>query len=405
VPTLPEDPVYPYPRLNHDQVGPPSPQTYRAIVLENRYLQLTILPDLGGRIYRWLDKASGKNLFYENPVIKPTTWGHRGWWLAIGGMEWALPVDEHGLSEASPWSSQLQQSGGVAGVRLADTEEHSGLRSEITISLDDEHAYFTLTPKITNPTGAPIAYKFWLNGMFSLGSRQVGPGLRFILPVDQVVVHSTGDTSLPGEGQLMEWPVFAGRDLGDYGTWTNYLGVFAAPAAQAGYMGAYNHNTHLGVVRVFPYQVARGAKIFGLGTMDPIRWTDDGSSYFELWCGIAPTFWDESVLDSGQSVTWQERWYAVGDMGGFSFANETAALNLGVADDSVQLAAASTRSMTGQLILWQDGREAIRWPLSLSPAHPYRGSYTPPNGSNGSWGVTLMDETGREVAATGQRGQ
>lgn len=109
IPTTPEDLVYPYPRMDHNRVGPPSPKNYKAIVLENRYLQLTILPDLGGRIYRWIDKASGKNLFYENPVIKPTTWGNRGWWLATGGMEWALPLDEHGLSEASPWAYQLIQ--------------------------------------------------------------------------------------------------------------------------------------------------------------------------------------------------------------------------------------------------------------------------------------------------------
>ena len=403
IPTTPEDLVYPYPRMDHNRVGPPSPKNYKAIVLENRYLQLTILPDLGGRIYRWIDKASGKNLFYENPVIKPTTWGNRGWWLATGGMEWALPLDEHGLSEASPWAYQLHQGPDSAGVTLTDTEEHSGLVSEMGITLDDEHAYFTLSPRIYNPTQQPVDYKFWLNGMFGLGSQQPGTGIDLVLPGKQVTIHSTSDSSLPGAGQLMDWPVFANRDFSAYDNWNKYLGVFAAPTAQEDYMGAYNHQTDLGVARIFPHSLVKGAKIFGPGDLNSALWTTDDSRYFELWGGLAPTFADEVTLEPDAWVTWQEKWYAIGDMGGFSFANDEAALNLGVTSSSVQVAAASTHPMNNsQLVLWQDGQEAIRWPLSLSPERPFRGSYTLPNNTAGPWGLSLLDETGREVAKLGQ---
>ena len=403
IPTTPEDLVYPYPRMDHNRVGPPSPKNYKAIVLENRYLQLTILPDLGGRIYRWIDKASGKNLFYENPVIKPTTWGNRGWWLATGGMEWALPLDEHGLSEASPWAYQLHQGPDSAGVTLTDTEEHSGLVSEMGITLDDEHAYFTLSPRIYNPTQQPVNYKFWLNGMFGLGSQQPGTGIDLVLPGKQVTIHSTSDSSLPGAGQLMDWPVFANRDFSAYDNWNKYLGVFAAPTAQEDYMGAYNHQTDLGVARIFPHSLVKGAKIFGPGDLNSALWTTDDSRYFELWGGLAPTFADEVTLEPDAWVTWQEKWYAIGDMGGFSFANDEAALNLGVTNSSVQVAAASTHPMNNsQLVLWQDGQEAIRWPLSLSPERPFRGSYTLPNNTAGPWGLSLLDETGREVAKLGQ---
>jgi hypothetical protein len=406
VPTVPDDPVYPYPRLQHERVGPPSPRQYRAIVLENRYLQLTILPELGGRIYRWVDKASGKNLFYENPVITPTTWGNRGWWLATGGMEWALPLDEHGLSEATPWNYQLYRSPDIVGVTLSDVEEHSGLVSEITISVDANHAYFTLMPKITNPGDHPVSYKFWINGMFALGSQQIGPGLRFVLPGGQVTVHSTDDPSLPRPRETMDWPVYKGRDFSKYENWQSYLGVFAAPAAHDSFMGAYNHQTNLGVVRIFPHQLVRGAKIFAPGDLEPKLWTTDGSSYFELWGGLAPTFWDEVTLEPGQHVTWQEQWYAVGDMGGFNYANPDAALNLGTTPDSVQVAAASTQPINGRLILWQgeEPRPATDWPVSLSPERPFRGSYKPERGATGPWGLSLVDENGRTIASIGRTG-
>src|SRR5262249_26431884 len=59
--TLAGDPVFPYPRLDYDPYtvdpGQLSPQTYKAVVLENKYVSLTFLPELGGRLYRWLDKT------------------------------------------------------------------------------------------------------------------------------------------------------------------------------------------------------------------------------------------------------------------------------------------------------------------------------------------------------------
>lgn len=400
VPTAADDPVYPYPRLNHDQVGSPAPQNYRAVVLESCYLQLTILPDLGGRIYRWIDKASGQNLFYQNPVIKPTSWGNRGWWLATGGLEYALPTDEHGLSEASPWSYTLHQGDGMVGVTLTDVEEHSGLMSEVMISLDAGHAYFTLAPRIANTTSAPVAYKFWLNGMFNLGSPQPKTGIEFVLPGKQVTVHSTGDATLPGANQLMDWPIFAGRNMSDYGAWTNYLGVFAAPAAQDSYMGAYNHATNLGVARIFPNLVARGAKIFGPADLPPNLWTDDGSGYFELWGGVAPTFADTATLNPGEWITWQERWYAIGNMGGFDLANEEAALKLNPTGTMVEVGAASTYPLNGDLVLGQNGQEVARWPVSLLPQQPFQDNFIsalPPK--TGNWTLSLVDPTGRVVAS------
>jgi hypothetical protein len=404
--TAADDPVYPYPRLNHELVGPPSPKSYRAIVLENSYLQLTILPDLGGRIYRWVDKASGKNLFYENPVVMPTSWGNRGWWLATGGMEWALPVDEHGLSEANPWNYTIQRGTDSASVTLSDVEERSGLLSEITVKVDATHSYFTLTPKITNPGSSKTNYKFWINGMFALGSSQAGPGLKFVLPGNQVTVHSTGDTSLPQPKEQMDWPLYRGRDFSSYQSWQSYLGIFAAPSAQEGYMGAYDHRTNLGVVRVFPNKVVHGAKIFAPGDLDPARWTVDGSSYFELWGGLAPTFWDETSLEAGQSVAWQEQWYAIGDMGGFNYANADAALSLGTTNDTVQVAAASTRPIDANLILWrgEDSTEATRWPIWLAPETPFRGSFKPSSGAAGPWGLSLVDKDGHTVASMGRIG-
>src|SRR5579884_649180 len=50
--------VYPYPVV--DKISDEKePRTYRFVFLENEYLQIAILPQLGGRIYRALDKTNG----------------------------------------------------------------------------------------------------------------------------------------------------------------------------------------------------------------------------------------------------------------------------------------------------------------------------------------------------------
>ena len=57
---------FPYPQLDHSQVGPPIPVAYHLIVLENEYLRVSVLPELGGRIYQCTYKPTGQSIFYNN---------------------------------------------------------------------------------------------------------------------------------------------------------------------------------------------------------------------------------------------------------------------------------------------------------------------------------------------------
>ena len=63
---------------------------YIAVRLENKYIQLIILPQLGGRIFAALDKRSGYNFFYRQHVIKPALIGCLGSWIS-GGVEFNWP--------------------------------------------------------------------------------------------------------------------------------------------------------------------------------------------------------------------------------------------------------------------------------------------------------------------------
>ncbi len=398
-----------YPRLNWDAyaaaVKQVTARTFTAIILENEYLRLSILPELGGRIYEAIFKPTGHNMFYRNPVLEPTRWGHetQGWWLAVGGMEWCLPVEEHGYEWGQPWSYSIDQGDGQASVTVWDTQASDRLRARVTITLSAGRSYFTVAPRIENPTSKPVPYQFWLNAMLaSGGTNHVSDATEFIFPASQVTIHSTGDRTLPQDRQAMSWPVFNGRALNLYGTWKSYLGLFARPQAQRGFMGAYDHASGEGVLRIFPPDVATGAKLFAGKGLDPALWTDDGSSYFEIHGGVTPTFWDDATLAPGASNSWIERWYPYVQIGAATEANDDAALSLQQVKGGYRIGAAVTAQRNGRLALSANGQEVWSQRVALSPEHPFVQTVTT---TASSVSLRLEDEQGRVIVAADSSGK
>lgn len=329
---------------NYEGSGPtPAPHDYTALVVENDWLRLTFLPELGGRLYGVEDKASGEQLLYQNPVIKPTHWGptEQGWWLAVGGIEWCLPVDEHGYEWGVPWSYTTTVTAQGATVELWDSEATDRVRARIGVFLPADRAAFEITPRLENPTAAPVSFKFWDNALLAPGAANtVGAELRFVFPIDQVTVHSRGDDYLPGDGQPMTWPVYDSVDYSRLGNWNRWLGFFARPQAAEDWAGIYDEGGKRGVARVFPHETAVGVKGFAFGWNDPIdwhNWTDDGSCYVEMHGGPAPTFWDTITLDPGESLQWTETWLPLRELPTLSVATDKVALGVEAEGDDLSL--------------------------------------------------------------------
>lgn len=382
VPSGPEDPVYPYPRMDFAAVGPPADQTYQVVVLENGYVRVTVLPALGGRILRWEDKVTGRPLTYANPVIKPVNgWGYRGWWLATGGLEWAFPTDEHGLNEYRPWDYVLLSGEDWRGVRVWDTDDRTGLQVEVTMRLQAGRSELLIVPRIFNPTGAAQSFQFWVNAMLTLsGGAAPTAGLRFWVPTGQMTVHSTSDGSLPAPGANMDWPVHAGRDFSRYPEWGSYLGLFATSAA--GVVGAYDEVVDQGMVRLYPGDTARGVKIFCLGEIPASTYTDDGGGYFELWGGYTRTFWDYAAIQPGEAVTWEERWFPVHGIGTLAWAGAELAAGLRVVGGEVVVGLYAPVSAEARLVLLRDGVEMASWAAFVGPGSPFLARYS---GDRGGW--------------------
>lgn len=383
----------------------PSDVIYRTLVLENSVLRLTFLPELGGRLYEVYYKPTDHRVTYRNPVLKPSPWGpaEQGWWLAAGGIEWCLPVEEHGYEWGVPWAAEITQDAGGATVTLRDTTADDRVRAAIAVRLEAEAGYFTIRPRLENPTGSALAIKYWTNAMLAPGGRNAPSSrLRFVLAdaVTAVTVHSRGDDWLPGYNERLAWPVYQGVDFGRLGNWTRWLGFFEDPAA-GDFMAVYDEEYDEGLVRVFPATVARGAKAFAFGWANPIapaNWTDDGSSYVEIHGGPAPTFDDTVTLPAGGHLEWTEIWYPVAGLGGLRYANAAAALQLTAQPGLVEVAIAVTRAWTGKAALLIDGAELWRDEVSLVPGQAVHRSFLPAQAYSGPVILRLTAADGSVLA-------
>lgn len=361
------------------------PKTFRAIVLENEFLKVTLLPELGGRIFQITHKPAGRDLLYNNRVLKPTRWGmpNQDGWLAAGGIEWAFPTQEHGYEWNAAWDARIERDAQSASVILTDTNANDRVRVQVRVTLPAHAAYLAISPRIENPTALPQPVQFWTNALLDLGAHgRISPQTEFYFP-DAVFLHSTANDWIPREwvpadnaftpNAPVSFSNLAGRDLRFYRNWDNYLGVFgantdASDLAQA-FVGAYNYETQVGLARVFSPQLTPGVKLFAWGPNFCCRdlYTDDNSEYFELWGGSAHTFFpdDAVTLQPGETRAWTEYFLPVIETNGIRAALPDFVINLQTEGDRAIVTAYAAAPRQGILILKNDSLEIKRWNFSL----------------------------------------
>lgn len=360
--------------------GRPVSRTYTELVLSNEFLTVTLLPELGGRIYEMIFKPTGNNELYRNPVIKPTPWGpaEQGWWLAAGGIEWGFPTEEHGYLWGVPWHYGIQSDHDGVTVTVQDGIGVERPNISVDVHLPADRAVLEISPKIANPTADSADIKYWTNAMLAPGEvNSPTANLRFLFPGSHVLVHSSDDPDLPSPGELMDWPWYGGRDYSQLGNWDQWLGFFEYPQAHGPFAGVYDSAADEGVVRVFPSDVALGSKAYAHGWSDPVPpfvWTDGGSGYVEIHGGLARTFWDSATLAPGQIIRWTETWYPVAGVGGVGVATEEAALRFEQNNgDLVMGLYVPSRKDNVDLQLWR--RDYVlqdSWRIShIAPANPF----------------------------------
>ena len=154
--------LYPYARLDRETMSrEPVPVRYEALTLENEYLRVVILPELGGRIWSAWDKTANREIFYYTSVIKPTLYNQRGGWPA-GNLEVYGPYDAHMLTwPGEPWPWAFRRHDGSATITLSHIDHFFRNKISMEVTLHEGRSFIELQLQLLVPAhGAKIATRW-----------------------------------------------------------------------------------------------------------------------------------------------------------------------------------------------------------------------------------------------------
>jgi len=356
--------IYPYPMLDflsRDKTN----RTYRTVILENEYLRITFLPELGGKIHEVLGKTTGQPMFYVNHVVKPGLIGQCGAWTS-GGVEWNTGPQGHTVSCMQPVDVVIlpPEKDGSRSVAIGETERIYRTKWTVVVTLRPGRSFIEERIRIYNPTETVRPYYFW-----NCTAVPNTPGFRFIYPMTLGCDHA---------GQkFFNWPMDNGKDLTRGKNYQDASSIFAWHCDQD-FFGSYNDDLGRGVVAYANHHQLPGKKAWtwgqgGFGKMHQMDLTDDDGPYNEVQTGPLLTQAQVGRLDPCEAVEWKEWWYPIHGIGGFTFANKDVAVNTALVSGQLELRVLATAVWKrSRISVWKPGieRSLCVASLDLSPALP-----------------------------------
>jgi len=279
--------VYPFPiieSISNKKID----KKYQAVFLENDYLFVMILPELGGRIQRALDKSNNYDFVYYNEVIKPALVGLTGPWIS-GGIEFNWP-QHHRPTTFLPVLYRLQEnSDGSKTVQMSDMDRMYGTKEVTNITLYPDKAYIEIKGQLYNPTSSPQTFLWWANPAVPANEYT-----QSIFPPDVTAVmdHGKRDVSkFPiADGIYYKYDYSKGVDISYYKNIpvpTSYM----AYRSDYDFVGCYDHQREAGILHIADHHISPGKKQWTWGCGDFGKaWernlTDHNGAYIELMAGV-----------------------------------------------------------------------------------------------------------------------
>ena len=378
-------PVFAENRVHQRTAGDPYPNTvtvdidrshkedraYTAVFLENEYVEVALLPEIGGRVWYARDKRTDYDFFYHQHVVKPALIGVLGNWVS-GGIEFNQPF-HHSPSGFMPYDhTERENADGSVECVLSANDPSDRMRAVIRVILPGEAACFTTRVTMFNRTPVRRSFLFWANAAVPVNERY---HIFFPPDVRHVNFHyQKSRTTFPVATPCVYngIPIDAPTDISAHAATRDATSYFAA-ASRYDYFGGYDTGKNAGVVHIADHLVSPGKKMFTWGYHQLSRsWeralTDTDGAYAELMAGsYSDNQPDFSWLAPYESKTFEEHWYPIGGLGVPTFATLDAAIRLD--RENGRLLVQATRSMTASVTVTEGNNVLLRADCRLSPRH------------------------------------
>jgi len=396
--------VYPHPVVEAI-ADEKTDQLYNAVFIENDYLKIMILPELGGRIQRAFDKVRGRDFIYYNQVIKPALVGLAGPWIS-GGIEFNWP-QHHRPSTYSPIDYTIEEfPDGTVTVWVNEIEAMFRTKGMAGFTLYPDKAYLEIRGRVFNRTPFPQTFLWWANPAV-----KVNDAYQSIFPPDVYAVFDHGKRDVSdfpiATGTYYKVNYAPGTDISRYSNIpvpTSYMAI------RSGYdfMGCYEHDTQAGMLHVANHHLSPGKKQWTWGNGDfGQAWdrnlTDEDGPYIELMTGVftdnQPDF---SWLQPNEEKSFEQYFMPYTAVGQVKNATKEAMLNLQWEGDVAKVKVYTTAVYKDAVVrLLNKGRVVREWVAEISPRQIFGESFSAPDGKGraGDWAVVVTDAAGLVLVA------
>ena len=366
--------VYPYPttekisRVKKDKV-------WHAVYLENEYLKIMVLPELGGRIQRAYDKTNGYDFVYYNHVIKPALVGLAGPWIS-GGIEFNWP-QHHRPTTYMPVDHLItEHEDGSKTLMVHDVDQMYGTKGIASFTLYPGKAYLEVRGQLYNRTSMPQTFLWWANPAVP-----VNDYTQSIFPPD---VHNVYDH---GKRDVSRFPIAKGvyykHDYSEGVDISRYKNIpvptsYMAEHSDYDFVGGYDYKKEAGLLHVADHHYSPGKKQWTWGCGDFGKaWdrnlTDEDGPYIELMTGVytenQPDF---SWLKPFEEKVFKQYFMPYKKVGAVKNATIYGALNVETEEEGISVAAYGTEKYKdAEIVVENAGREILREKISLSPVEIY----------------------------------
>ncbi|WP_166246397.1 DUF5107 domain-containing protein [Paenibacillus turpanensis] len=279
--------VYPHPVIDKIE-DEKAPKPYTIIVLENEYLRIEVMPEIGGRIYRALDKTNHYDFVYYNRVIKPALVGLAGPWIS-GGIEFNWP-QHHRPNTFGPVEYRCTENeDGSATVWVSEIDRMYGTKMTAGYTLYPEKAYLEIAVQLYNRTPEPQTFLWWANPAVAVNEHT-----QSVFPPDVTAVFDHGKRDVSrfpiATGTYYKTDYSEGVDISRYKNIpvpTSYM----AYKSDYNFVGGYDHGVQAGLLHVADHHISPGKKQWTWGNGDfGQAWdrnlTDEDGPYIELMTGV-----------------------------------------------------------------------------------------------------------------------
>ena len=362
--------VYPLPvvdKILDEKVDQP----YTAVWLENDYIRVMVLPELGGRIQRAYDKTNGYDFVYYNEVIKPALVGLVGPWIS-GGIEFNWP-QHHRPTTYGPTDWRVTENAdGSKSVELSEVDQMYGTKGKMTFTVYPDRAYIEIKGQLYNRTNLPQTFLWWANPAVP-----VNDNTQSVFPPDVCAVFDHGKRDVSNfpiaTGVYYKHDYGAGVDISRYKNIpvpTSYM----CAHSDYNFVGGYDYGVEAGILHIADHHVSPGKKQWTWGCGDfGQAWdrnlTDENGPYIELmtgmFCDNQPDF---TWLKPFEEKTFTQYFMPYKAAGCVKNASTEVVLNLECAEGKADITIYATGVYRdARVVLTAGGKAVYDRTLTLSP--------------------------------------